>query len=124
MRSYNIQTPSASDRLNRQHNSNNYLYKHKSEQFISNCGLTGCPEIVEPSNRNPLARKQTPCPTQPSLIFDDIKSQSQYLNHYKQCGGKCSDDSIHSEVLGTKHSSYHRHISAVTSKVMSLDVPS
>ena len=48
---------SSSDRLRKYHNYNNYLYSHHSNEFIINCDISLCTEIIKTSYYNPLARK-------------------------------------------------------------------
>ena len=119
---------SSSDRLSKYHNYNNYLYSHHSTNYISNCDLSLCSEIIQTSEYNPLARKVTLKPDAGKSLTEltrgvdvDIKSQSQYLSHNKTCTNTCSDNIINKPGVGVKHNSYHRYNSAVKSKMIQTD---
>ena len=119
---------SSSDRLSKYHNYNNYLYSHHSTNYISNCDLSLCSEIIQTSEYNPLARKVTLKPDDGKTLTEltrgvdiDIKTQSQYLSHNKTCTNTCSDNIINKPGVGVKHNSYHRYNSAVKSKMIQTD---
>ena len=119
---------SSSDRLSKYHNYNNYLYSHHSTNYISDCDLSLCSEIIQTSEYNPLARKVTLKPDAGKSLTEltrgvdvDIKSQSQYLSHNKTCTNTCVDNVINKPGVGVKHNSYHRYNSAVKSKTIQSD---
>jgi len=119
---------SSSDRLSKYHNYNNYLYSHHSTNYISNCDLSLCAEVIQTTESNPLARKVTLKPDSGKTLAEtseltrgvdvDIKSQSQYLSHNKTCTNTCVDNVINKPGVGVKHNSYHRYNSAVKSKMI------
>jgi len=119
---------SSSDRLSKYHNYNNYLYSHHSTNYISNCDLSLCAEVIQTTESNPLARKVTLKPDSGKTLAEtseltrgvdvDIKSQSQYLSHNKTCTNTCADNVINKPGVGVKHNSYHRYNSAVKSKMI------
>ena len=119
---------SSSDRLSKYHNYNNYLYSHHSTNYISNCHLSLCAEVIQTTESNPLARKVTLKPDSGKTLAEtaeltrgvdvDIKSQSQYLSHNKTCTNTCVDNVINKPGVGVKHNSYHRYNSAVKSKMI------
>jgi hypothetical protein len=122
---------SSSDRLSKYHNYNNYLYSHHSTNYISNCDLSLCAEVIQTTESNPLARKVTLKPDSGKTLAEtaeltrgvdvDIKSQSQYLSHNKTCTNTCVDNVINKPGVGVKHNSYHRYNSAVKSKMIQTD---
>ncbi len=119
---------SSSDRLSKYHNYNNYLYSHHSTNYISDCDLSLCSEIIQTSEYNPLARKVTLKPDDGKTLTEltrgvdiDIKTQSQYLSHNKTCTNTCVDNVINKPGVGVKNNSYHRYNSAVKSKMIQTD---
>jgi hypothetical protein len=122
---------SSSDRLSKYHNYNNYLYSHHSTNYISNCDLSLCAEVIQTTESNPLARKVTLKPDSGKTLAEtaeltrgvdvDIKSQSQYLSHNKTCTNTCVDNVINKPGVGVKNNSYHRYNSAVKSKTIQSD---
>jgi hypothetical protein len=119
---------SSSDRLSKYHNYNNYLYSHHSTNYISDCDLSLCSEIIQTSEYNPLARKVTLKPDDGKTLTEltrgvdiDIKTQSQYLSHNKTCTNTCVDNVINKPGVGVKNNSYHRYNSAVKSKTIQSD---
>ena len=94
---------SSSDYLRKKHDYDNYLYKHHSTNALSTCDISLCTETIKVSYSNPLARKVTLCDVS-TVLFNEPKSQSQYLNHEKTCNKKINDVGV-----GVKHNSYHRH---------------
>ena len=122
---------SSSDRLSKYHNYNNYLYSHHSTNYISNCNLTLCAEVIQTSEYNPLARKVLLKPNGGKTLVDvaeltrgvdpEVKSQSQYLSHHKTCTNTCVDYVINQTGVGVKHNSYNRYNTAVKSKTIQSD---
>ena len=119
---------SSSDRLSKYHNYNNYLYSHHSTNYISNCNLSLCAEVIQTSEYNPLARKVLLKPADGKTLTEltrgvdpEVKSQSQYLSHHKTCTNTCSDYVINKPGVGVKHNSYNRYNTAVKSKPIQSD---
>tara|TARA_B100000925_G_C21585331_1_gene293877 strand:+ start:52 stop:420 length:369 start_codon:yes stop_codon:yes gene_type:complete len=120
---------SSSDRLRKYHNYNNYLYSHHSSEFIINCDISLCTEIIKTSHYNPLARKVILKPDYGSSLTEltrgvdvETMTQSQYLSHNKTCTNNCSDNIVNKPGVGVKHNSYHRYNGSVKSKTIQADV--
>lgn len=107
---------SSSDHLRKKHDYDNYLYKHHSTNALSNCDISLCTETIEVSETNPLARKTTYC--HPTTLFNEPKSQGQYLNHEKTCVDLFDENGnkIVQAPVSVKFNSYHRYNLDVKSK--------